>query len=274
MRFVAVGDAGELTDHLGRVTHAITAFCTSHPCDFGLLLGDNAYPRGIASPDDPLLDQVFTVPFSGEGGPKLPFYAVLGNHDYGDSTEESHAAAEIAWAGKKEGRFTMPAPAYTFTAGPVRFVGIDTTDIFWWGGADQARWIDGLPNDKRVNVLFAHHPYRSDGPHGNAGAYEGFTGIPWVSGNAIKSFYEQHVCGQFALALTGHDHLREWIDACGTSWLLSGGGAKPAKILDRGNDPRFERASAGFVWVEIGAATRVVFVNEYGQIDETSAKKR
>ncbi len=261
--FIALGDAGERTPHLDRVAASIMTWCGSHPCDFGVLLGDNLYPRGPASADDPRMDEVI-APLT-RGG--LVWYAVLGNHDYGDSTMESHAANELAWA-RKRTDFVLPSPTYTFAAGPARFAAIDTTDIFWYGDGKQADFLDSLPDDRPVHVLLGHHPYRSDGPHGNAGAYQGLPGVPWLSGGALERFYEQQVCGRFALVLTGHDHVRERIDTCGSAFVISGAAAKPTRVVGHGNTPAFVTANPGFVWVQIrGKDVTIAFVDENGVQD-------
>lgn len=263
MSFIALGDAGERNTHLGNVTASITTWCTSHTCDFGVLLGDNLYPLGPASADDPRMDEVID-PLT-RGG--LVWYAVLGNHDYGDSTMESRAANELAWArGRKD--FVLPAPTYTFTAGPARFAAIDTTDLFWYGDGAQGAFLDGLPDDRPVRVLLGHHPYVSDGPHGNAGAYEGVSGVPWLSGAPLERFYREHACGRFGLVLTGHDHVRERIDRCGSTFVISGAATKPTAVIGRGNTPAFVTASPGFVWVQIrGTDVQIAFVDEHGVQD-------
>ena len=46
--------------------------------------GDNFYPNGLNSTDDPLFDRSFRSVYNGKGINSLPWYAVLGNHDYGD----------------------------------------------------------------------------------------------------------------------------------------------------------------------------------------------
>lgn len=261
--FIALGDAGELTPHLERVTAAITSWCAAHPCDFGVLLGDNLYPRGPASADDPRMTAVME-PLHATG---LAWYAALGNHDYGDSTMESRAANELAWArGRTD--FVLPSPTYTFAAGPARFAVIDTTDIFWYGEGAQGAFLDELPEDRPVRVLLGHHPYRSDGKHGNAGAYEGVAGVPWLSGSVLERFYEQHACGRFALVLTGHEHLRERVDTCGSAFVISGAASKPTAAAGRGNTPAFVSGAAGFVWVQIrGADVSIAFVDEHGVQD-------
>ncbi|UOD30186.1 metallophosphoesterase [Massilia violaceinigra] len=59
----------------------MAALCARKGCDFVIYLGDNFYGQGITRPDDPHCQQKFELPYAGLD---LPFYAMPGNHDYGD----------------------------------------------------------------------------------------------------------------------------------------------------------------------------------------------
>ena len=59
VRFVALGDTGRGNDGARRVARAIANKCATDGCDFALLLGDNVYQGGAASPDDPALVNKF-----------------------------------------------------------------------------------------------------------------------------------------------------------------------------------------------------------------------
>lgn len=81
VRFLALGDAGEGNRAQDANGNAMKALCARKGCDFVLYLGDNFYGQGITSPDDLQFQQKFELPYAGLD---LPFYAMLGNHDYGD----------------------------------------------------------------------------------------------------------------------------------------------------------------------------------------------
>ncbi len=53
-------------------------------CDFVVGLGDNIYESGVTSVDDPQFEEKFELPFEPVD---LPFYLVLGNHDWKGSGE-------------------------------------------------------------------------------------------------------------------------------------------------------------------------------------------
>jgi tartrate-resistant acid phosphatase type 5 len=266
VRFVAVGDAGELTPALEAVGAAIPDVCKARGCDFGLLLGDNKYPAGVEGPQDDGLTPIF-APLDDTG---LTWYVVLGNHDYGDSTHEEYADAEIAWA-KAHPRFVLPARTYAFTAGPATFFALDTTAAFWDGGGAQAAWFDaGVTRSvSRWNVAFGHHPIMSDGMHGNVGDYEGHSWLPFASGGELAELLLGHVCGNADLYVAGHDHVLDWPDGgdCDTQLIVSGAGAKPREIVDRGNPGRFRAGNTpGFAWIELGDAMTVAFYGGDGAL--------
>jgi len=109
-------------------------------------------------------------------------------------------------------------------------------------------------------VTFTHHPYLSNGSHGNAGAYEGLPNMvaPVASGQRYKDFLEEAMCDVSDVMMNGHDHDLEWltsVPACGrTEFLLSGAAGKNDRDLKSpdNNTVRMQRGLRfGFFWVEI-----------------------
>ncbi len=89
--------------------------------------------------------------------------------------------------------------------------------------------------------------------------------MPIVSGNTIRDFMEDEVCGTMDVYLCGHDHSLQWPEArCGTEFLVSGAGAKTTDLP--GNDPSwFEQATPGFLCVELRGRTFTgVFYDQTG----------
>lgn len=263
VRFVLVGDAGHVGAIANDVAAGVKTVCTTRGCDFGVLLGDNLYPAGMDGPEDPDMDAAF-APFEAA---LTPWYVALGNHDYGDSTEEERADWQVAWADRHPG-YRLPSRSYAFTAGPARIFVLDTVDVFWWGGGAQAAWLaDGLAaSDARWKVVFGHHTWRSSGEHGNAGAYEGRSGIPYVSGDLLRLLFETELCGNVQLYASGHDHHLEWNEVCGVQNVVSGGGSARRPLEDRGNQPRFAAGEPGFAWVELADEMTVAFYGRDGSL--------
>ncbi len=279
-RFVALGDAGTGEADQFKVAHAIERVCAEHGCDFAVELGDNIYDAGAASADDPQFDAKFEVPYANL---TFPFWLVLGNHDNSEDPAASGATAgtglwyqagdnEVAYGQRTDrasDKWHMPNRYYTFTAGPVGFVAIDTNTLLFDDVPfppeqldkvqAQSRWIDGALSNFAANVTWrialGHHGYLSNGPHGNAGAYDGRGGVPGQSGDYAKQFFEDHVCDKVDVYLFGHDHDLQWLDEvppCGkTNFIGSGGGGAATYDLVGANHAVFAAKTLGFWWLEI-----------------------
>ena len=253
VRFIAVGDTGRGNAEQRQVAAAMKAKCAAEGCDFVVLLGDNFYPTGVTSPEDPQFQEKFEQPYAGLD---VPFYPVLGNHDYGGNgagDEFSKGAHEVGYTARSA-RWRMPSPYHHFRVENVEFFATDTNlQLYGQDGAqrrDVAQWLAASTATWKVSL--GHHPYLSNGYHGNAGAYDGKAGVqPW-DGAGVKSFFDEVLCGRVDLALSGHDHNRQWLEpTCrGTELVVSGAGAS-GSALKQTNPARFQSASVGFLWVEV-----------------------
>jgi len=261
VRFIAMGDTGEEGEKQQKVANAISSVCKARGCDFVTLLGDNVYDSGVSSVNDPLWQEVFEVPYAAID---LDFWAVLGNHDYGAGgagTDFPKAQHEVDYT-KKSKKWKMPSHYWHHAPptgnGKVELFGLDSnmmmfgqvaaqkTDVSKWIADSKAEW----------KIALGHHPYKSNGPHGNAGSYEGLPLIPITNGKGVKDFLEDNVCGKVDLYLSGHDHSRQWLNvSCkGTELAVSGAGAKVTK-LEGDNPNHFQSIQIGFLYVVIEGKT-------------------
>lgn len=255
VRFIAMGDAGEGNDAQYSVGYAIEQVCVQRGCSFVLYLGDNFYDTGVDSVSDEQFTEKFEMPYADVD---LPFHIALGNHDYGllgNQWEKAQYQIDYSAASDK---WSLPSTFYRFTEGHVTFVGLDTAALFWNEGTGEQRDFlrDTLATTESDWVIgFGHHPYVSNGAHGNAGNYEGLGIIPIVDGQIIKNFFDDEICGKVAVYFSGHDHNRQWHPRrCGTDFIVSGAASKTTDFDHRDNNPQvyFEDDSReGFAWVEI-----------------------
>ena len=289
VRFVALGDTGEGNESQKKVADQIRQKCARDGCDFAILLGDNIYNAGVES----TLDAQWTTKFEGPyEHVDMPFYAVLGNHDNGGfltqflgdtfggaGAEFERGDYQVAYSALSA-KWRMPARSYDFAFGPAHFFALDTNDMVWSYGNQGAALrtefqVDTLPgmidaSPATWRIAFGHHPFISNGTHGDAGEYEGLeegitdlvANIPGlgdlssvVTGDGVKESLDVIVCGRVDLYFSGHDHSRQWhvpSDACpGTHFVVSGAGSKLTEL--RGSHPvRFENADKpGFFWVHL-----------------------
>ncbi|MCA9628355.1 MAG: metallophosphoesterase, partial [Myxococcales bacterium] len=259
VRFVAMGDAGEGNPTQYKVADAIKAECDSRGgCEFALYLGDNFYDVGVSSDMDSQFQTKFEMPYANLS---FPFYITLGNHDYGSGgagLELNKADYYISY-GNASAKWYYPTRYYTVSQPGVDFFALDSNVIFLNGDTNQRSWFVNAVGQSMAEwkIAFGHHPYISNGKHGNAGTYEGIPFIPVISGGNVKDFMEDAVCGKVDVYICGHDHNMQWLQPkCGTEFIVSGSGAKTTGLEGRGTPTFFETdAKGGFLLVEISGKT-------------------
>lgn len=159
----------------------------------------------------------------------------------------------------------------------------DTEPILFGDTDDQAAFIDqetafGEP----WKIAYGHHPFISNGWHGNAGSYDGLPpGDPVDAiprGDHMASFFTEHVCGRVDVYFSGHDHNRQWLyPSCGTNFLVSGAASSPTARGDQAVNPSVfeEFGKPGFLWVEIeGDTMRLAFYDDAARLDFEGALHR
>ena len=169
----------------------------------------------------------------------------------------------------------MPAKYHSFKHAHAEFWDLDTNQIMTDpinGKADkQADWLDAGVAASLADwkIAFGHHPYVSNGEHGNAGSYENLEGIPlpFVTGKSVKEFFDDSVCGKIDVYICGHDHNLQWLEPkCGTEFIVSGAGSKSEGLP--GKNPAFfgMPETEGFLWVQIEDNTFTgVFYDQTGK---------
>ena len=253
VRFVALGDAGEGSPTQFAVADAIEQVCAVHGCDFALYLGDNFYDTGVNETNDIQFEEKFELPYANLA---FPFWVVLGNHDYGGG-----GSGYEFWKGNYyieysdvSDKFTFPDLFYTVDYGLVDLFGLDTNAVMWGFFDDQQAWLDARlsESDAVWKIAFGHHPYLSNGPHGNAGEYEGYAPNPIWDGANVKQFFDDSVCGKVDLYVCGHDHSMQWpVTTCGNTELLVSGAGSKTTSFEGDDETWFEKDEEGFVYVDI-----------------------
>ncbi len=271
VKFIAMGDTGTGSNDQLKIGNTISALCQTRGCDFVQLLGDNLYDSGASSVDDTIWQDKFEVPYAAVN---LDFWAVLGNHDYGHNglgTDWGKGKNEIEYT-KKSTKWKMPAAYWERTVENVHMIGLDTNMMMFGQDSNQKKdipsWITKSTAPWRI--AFGHHPYKSNGPHGNAGTYDKIPIGP-PSGNGVKSFLEDNICGKVDLYLAGHDHSRQWLNvSCkGTELAVSGAGAK-ATELEGSNPALFQSLELGFLYIVVeGKKLTAEFIDENGKTEFT-----
>jgi len=223
------------------------------PFDFGITLGDNFYNEGMESPTTTRWKRLWDEHYDPLG---IKFYATLGNHDWAGLDSP---AAEILYSDRSP-TWRMPAPYYTFTAGPVQFFAIDTNEM----SVAQLMWLDEelKKSTARWKLVYGHHPIYSDGDHGDDQRMIEKL-LPILKGKADAYF-------------AGHDHTLEQIKPeGGLHFFISGGGG--ARLYKVKQAPRavYVQSIHGFCVIEADQTElRVRFIGtDVNQLHENTIKK-
>jgi tartrate-resistant acid phosphatase type 5 len=251
VRFAALGDMGQGSTAQTQVAAAMDEKCEASGCDYIIGLGDNIYDSGVDSVDDTQFATKFETPYQNI---ELDFWMLLGNHDYGSNGDDPVRAGYQVDYTARSTKWKMPARFYRRTDEHVEFFTLDTSPLMFGEYAAQESAVSGWLSSSSAywKIAVGHHTYRSNGPHGNAGSYDGVS----TSGSRVKDLVEDHVCGKAQVYFAGHDHNLQWpqqdtVNCPGTELIISGAGAS-TKQLTGMQATNFENDDVvGFVYVVI-----------------------
>ena len=287
VQFVAFGDAGTGSANQVAVGRAMGLVCAQRGCDFALELGDNFYASGVTSTDDAQFRDKFEVPYETL---RVPVWVTLGNHDNSRGPGEGSDNARGDWqveyhylAGRLSDKWRMPARYYSFTAGGgvAEFYSLDSNPLtsivadpdpawnFLLYQQAQQEWLSGALTASKAKwkIAFSHHPYLSNGLHGNAGNFDGIpAGLPITSGGQPwKDMLDATVCAQGAdLMIVGHDHDLEHlkpVESCGkTHFIVSGAAEGPRPFGDANRNAAYwqQDLALGFFLIRLDDASYTV----------------
>jgi hypothetical protein len=259
IRVLAFGDFGTGGSDQKQVASAMVQYHRLHPFDFGITMGDNFTPVGMASPDDPRWQSRWEELY---GPMKIKFYPTFGNHDW--SSPES-PAAELSYK-SAAGNWMMPSPYYTYTAGPAQFFAVDTGMTGAMSLA-QLQWLKAEleKSQARWKIVYGHHPpyfARPDGSDTDEMVTRGLFSV---------------LRGRADVYIAGHFHsLQHLKPVDGVNLYISAGGGRPLYPLDE-SSPRalFAKSVFGFSVLDIDERTFTLrFIGEDGVVlDESSVRK-
>lgn len=238
---VIIGDFGTGNQDQYDVAKGIEIFCRTHGCDYGVTVGDNFYPKGVRSVDDPQFQTAFEHPYGHLG---FTFYPAYGNHDYLGNREAQLAYKSDAWQ--------MPGRFYKLSTPNADLFAIDTEmfDHAQRGLLEQAV----SQSKKPWKLIYGHRPLHSEGEHG---------GNPVIKA-MIEPILKAYAVDFYA---AGHDHSLQLIEMYGehTVHIGSGAAGKMAWVR-KGKHTVFAKATMGFVHVDFEPASATLsYVDRYGR---------
>ncbi len=231
VRVLAFGDFGTGSAGQKQTAAAMLGYHRKTAFDFAITLGDNFYGAGMESTVDPRWKTWWDELYDPLG---IKFFATLGNHDWGLADSP---AAEILY-GRQSPSWRMPAPYYTFTAGPVQFFALDTNEV----SEAQLLWLkDELAKSQATwKIVYGHHPIYSDGAHGD--------------GQSLIKRLLPVLKGRADVYLTGHEHDLQHLKAeDGVHFFISGGAGAGLREPKPGPRSLFAKAVHGFCVIDADA---------------------
>ena len=227
--FIVFADAG--TNSAGQLALRDQMVAQASQYQFGLMVGDGAYPVGSLADYNTKFFPVYNGLFQGSGQippsptsltPK-PLWTTLGNHEY-----------ETAGAAGYRDSFVMPTngpagvPAesyYTFDVGQIHFVSFDSHFLVGFDQSPTQTQIDSVrnwlitdldANTNRVTILFDHHPAYTAGPHHGEGEETKMrsTWYPIFATHGVDAVFNAH----------DHNYQRNTPQSGLTSYVSGGGG--------------------------------------------------
>lgn len=278
MTVLVTGDAGTGTAAQLAVTEAARRLFARERLSLALGLGDNIYENGPETPDDDEFAEKFETPNTGLD---VPWLMALGNHDNsllipGDGSWLWRGNNEVGYH-ERSPRWWMPSRYYSVAlpeADPVaEFFVLDLNplcayipQLFYWAPdgpymRQQREWLRQRLAASKAKWKFVcnHFPYVNNGPHGNAGEYDGVPEfLPHANGAYVKRLFDDYVLGRAQFVLSGHDHslqvLKPSVATKGTVPLVSGAAGKTVGRGDGTNPAHFGRFDTlGFMVLDVAA---------------------
>jgi tartrate-resistant acid phosphatase type 5 len=262
--FLVMGDWGKYGQQYQRpVATQMASKAAQHHARFVITTGDNFYPSGVTGTTDAHWQNSFENVYH-NNALAIPWYPVLGNHDYG-----SNPQAEVNYSFTSE-RWQMPSRYYTVrkkidAAHAVLFTFTDTSPFvtaYYNGGMSDLRFQDTAAqlnwlrqtlssSTDTWKVVVGHHPVFSTGPHGNTQELlERFRPV----------FQQTHT----DIYLAGHDHSLQYIRQSNQEphYLVSGGGSEATTVAGSANTI-FAKATPGFLVITLDTAKARLYFYDY-----------
>ena len=276
LNFIAMGDWGRNgADHQKQIAKQMGLTASEVKANFIISTGDNFYPSGVISAQDPLFKYSFEDIYT-DFSLQWDWYPVLGNHDY-----KSNPDAQVDYS-KISRRWKMPARYYAKKfpingdlSNQVLIAFIDTNPLIpeFYSNAEygpnvkgqdttaQKRWLAKTLADTdpaiKWKIVVGHHPIYTGGSRTEAYDTKAVR-------SSLKSTFEKYGVDVY---LTGHEHSMQYIKPAGkTNYFISGSASEktPVKLIA---DAEMVASDYGFMLFSIGNnQLRVQAINDQGTI--------
>jgi hypothetical protein len=275
LNLLVIGDWGrsgeyrqkEVAVQLGKAAHTVDV-------DFIVSTGDNFYPKGVQSVNDPLWKRSFEDVYTAFSLQE-DWYPVLGNHDYAGTPQAQLDYSNISR------RWRLPARYHFFErtaddGSTVLFVFLDTNPFekkYYAADEDepfrthvlkqasdtilQRDWLERVLTSSKADwkIVFGHHPLYS------AGKRKGQTSD--VS-NALMPVLKR---GGAHVYVAGHEHHLEHDVLDGSIHHFISGAGSEVRPVSGNTQTKFVASAHGFMAVSVNKQVmKCSFINDLGEI--------
>lgn len=267
LHFLLLGDWGRQgKHHQSDVAAQMARAASERRCRFIVSVGDNFYEDGVSSVNDPQwqtsFENIYRAPSL-----QVPWYVILGNHDYRGEPE-----AQLQYANTRP-RWRMPARYYTAKEplpgdATVEFFFIDTSPFlqsYHWEPEyrvqvskqktePQIAWLDQALGASKAawKIVIGHHPIFSGGEHGDTAELV----------RDINPLLKKH---DVFVYINGHDHDLQHIVRDEINYFTTGAGSQ-VRLPGATKGTLFDRGIPGFMAVALTpAAMKVDFIDYAGK---------
>ena len=255
LHVLATADFGSGNRNQRAVASQMAAVHGRQPVDLVILGGDNIYATSAWGDGDLAgLEATFLRPYRELLASRVPFHAVLGNHDI----RNANGRPQLAYK-----PFGMKGRWYSVRSGPVEFFMLDTNVNAPW--QHQLPWLKQALAASQApwKVVVGHHPIYSAGLYGDD---------PGLIARLTPLFSRYGV----QLYINGHEHNYERTKPiAGTTYLtLGGGGASLRPVVA---NERSALAVSTYSFGELnfrGATLQINGIDSRGQLIDTVTLRR
>jgi hypothetical protein len=222
--------------------------------EFIISTGDNFYPDGVASVQDPFFKSSFEDIYEGFNL-FCPWYITLGNHEYRGNSQAIIDYAEISQRWKMPDRYYFKDMQLEDSEATARFIFLDTSpfedeyyerekykNVTKQDSLKQKNWLEKTLNESTAewNIIIGHHPFYTSGKRKDD--------IPYIRNHLEPLIEKYKVDAYFA----GHEHdlQHQKPENVVTHHFVSGAGAETRPT---GSLPytKFSNAESGFMAVSL-----------------------
>lgn len=264
LSMIVVGDQGSGKLQQWRVGQAMEKVASNEGrLNMVVFLGDNFYGNSLTSTHDLRWQTRFERVYWGHWLSHVPFFAVLGNHDYPVSQKYE---IEYGQQHKGSGRWQMPANYYARDFGDVggrplvRMVFLDTSAP----RESLQQQIDFIDQTFQAvgaapvwRIVASHHPIRNQGQHGE-------------DQDLVVRLLPALLRNKVDVLLSGHNHNQQLLLRAGEpAWVISGAGGQTLYDLSAPRpDSTFTSSRAGFSKLDLDAhRLRLAYYDEGGDLE-------